>query len=168
MRKFSLSFVLSVMLSFTNSAISQQLLTSIAGKAGFYTLEYQQLFLKDKKLQVYAGIGVSGFAVDQRATIVLPFTVGCQQRWNTWEAFAGLGFSPNFSYYYQAFSVGTSPSRMRFYSRSFVELGVRRYFSNECFSLGLSYTPLISFIENFQWEHWGAITLGYHFKNARK
>lgn len=27
----------------------------------------------------------------------------------------------------------------------------------------VAYTPLVSYIYNFQWEHWGGITIGYNF-----
>lgn len=155
-------------LLFRLDVFAQIISISAGGKGGFYTLEYQQFFRKEKPFELYAGLGLSGFAVDQRATIVVPISFGVQRKVEKWDFFSGIGFSPNWTYYYQAFSAGTSPSRFRWYSRLFLEFGARRYFSNPHFSLAVSYTPLLSVVENFQWEHWGAFTFAYHFNTAKR
>ncbi|MCH2177098.1 MAG: hypothetical protein MK193_15360 [Lentisphaeria bacterium] len=30
-----------------------------------------------------------------------------------------------------------------------------------------AYTPLVSYIVDFQWQHWGGITFGYHFNRKK-
>ena len=43
-------------------------------------------------------------------------------------------------------------------------VGWRHTFKNENWFLRMAYTPLISYITDFQWHHWAGISVGYRFK----
>jgi hypothetical protein len=132
------------------------LLFSIGGEGGIYTLAYERQFGSHKTIKPFLRLGMSIFPIDQRTTLALPISSGAIYNKNKINISLGVGIGPSISYY----SFGGSAWRL--YSRLFMETGVRYFLKTGKYSIGLRYTPFVSFVENFQYEHWGAITLGIH------
>lgn len=146
-----------------NEPFRNGVILSAGGEGGVYTLGYEKLFVKDKPFGTFLHAGISGFPIDQRITFAFPLSFGGYYRLKNWEFLAGAGIGTNISYYYQEFSGNTAFSRFRYYSRAYFEAGPRLRISSDRYTIGVKYSPFISFIENFQWENWAGINFGIHF-----
>jgi hypothetical protein len=143
------------------------LLISLGGEGGIYTIGYERVFKSKSIIRPFLHFGISAFPISQRLTVAIPISSGVLYNYRQYDFHVGAGIGPNVSYYYQRFSSGTSPSRLRFYSRGFLELGGRYRFKNDKFAMGIRYTPFISFLETFQFEHWGAVTFSINLNSKR-
>lgn len=137
------------------------LLFSIGGEGGIYTLAYEKQFTNQKTIKPFFRIGISVLPIDQRTTFALPISSGVIYNKSKINIFLGAGVGSSVSYY----SFGGSAWRL--YSRLFIESGLRHYFNDGRYSVSIRYVPFISFIENFQYENWGAITFGIHLKSKQ-
>lgn len=144
-----------------NKPFRNGVITSAGGEGGVYTIGYERLFVKDKSFGTFLHAGISGFPIDQRITFAFPVSFGGYYRTKSWEFLAGPGIGPNVSCNYQEFS-GNGAGRLRYYSRAYFEAGTRLRVSGDRYTIGIKYSPFISFIENFQWEHWAGINFGIH------
>lgn len=146
-----------------NDPFRHTVIVSAGGEGGVYTIGYERLLVKDKPFGAFLHAGISGFPIDQRITFAFPVSFGGYYRLKNCEFLAGPGIGSNVSYYYQEFSGNSAFSRLRYYSRAYLEAGARLRISNDRYSIGVKYVPFISFIENFQWENWAGINFGIHF-----
>lgn len=140
----------------------------IAGSGGFGSLNYEQELWSHKKTlplrdecfrQPDAGFrldfraGFSFTPIDKNNGIVLIFPVLVHGIWHKENHGLDLGIG-------QSFSVTTKGN---LFVRMPLSAGYRFEPTDRNYYLRFSYTPLISYLIDFQYQHWGGITFGYRF-----
>lgn len=131
-----------------NGAVSFE----IGGVGGFGSFSYSKEFKRCDKLGLEYRVGLSFSPIDKNNgnAIIFPLLVHVTYGKNKHFADVGIG---------QALTVTTRGSMFMRMPASF---GYRFQTDGHLF-YRFAYTPLISYIYNFQWEHWGGITIGYNF-----
>ncbi|MFK7921251.1 MAG: hypothetical protein AB8H47_04805 [Bacteroidia bacterium] len=132
-------------------AQTRSLSLELGGSAGLASINYEKAFREAANLKLAYRIGLSGFPIDRNSGIafVLPFAL--QARWGTGphKLETAMGFSLSFT------------TRVKFFSQAIPAIGYRYQASDKRLFYKIAYTPLISFLFNWQYQHWAGITIGY-------
>jgi hypothetical protein len=127
----------------------------LGGSGGLASVNYERYVIMDQPWQLTWSAGFSVAPIDKNngTNLVFPLMVhglyGKQQNWLE----MGLG---------QGISITT---RGAFFPVTIAALGYRRNWQERPFYFRVTYTPLISYIIDFQWRHWAGMSIGYRFTN---
>lgn len=136
-----------------NAAFAQtkSLSLELGGSAGLASINYEKAFREASNHQLAYRIGLSGFPIDRNSgmAFVLPFAL--QARWGTGphRLEAAMGLSLSFT------------TRLKLFSQAIPAIAYRYQAPDKRIFYKLSYTPLISFLFHWQYQHWAGITIGY-------
>lgn len=124
----------------------------VAGVGGFGSISYSKEFKKWDKLGLEYRVGLSFVPIDKNNGngIIIPALV--HAKYGNGKHFADVGIG-------QAITITTKGSA---FVRMPTSFGYRLETDAHMF-YRLAYTPIVSYIYNFQWEHWGGFTVGYNF-----
>lgn len=143
-----------IVFSLSISAFSQKskyLSFEVAGSGGLGSLNYENAFFESEKMDLHFRAGLSFAPVDKNngIGIVFPLMVHTILGAGNHKADIGLG---------QTFTITTKGS---FFVRMPFSVGYRFEPAEKRYYLRASYTPIISYLFNFQWENWAGLTFGY-------
>lgn len=122
----------------------------LGGSGGFGSFNYEWNFHASFLRRWMLRTGISGAYIDKNngAAIILPvmahYVYGDIHKLDL-----GIG---------QAFTVTT---RGNFFARMPVSIGYRLEPKESRIFYRFSYTPIVSYLVDFQWEHWAGISVGY-------
>tara|TARA_B100001121_G_scaffold227241_1_gene200576 strand:- start:63743 stop:64204 length:462 start_codon:yes stop_codon:yes gene_type:complete len=133
---------------------SKSIIIEVGGNAGLGSINFENIFKTKETSRLFFRAGISGTPLDQNTgfLLILPITFG--------------GFIGNTEHFFE-WGAGLSPSlttKGGFFARGVINCGYRWENKSKPFFLGLKYAPLISFIVDFQYQHWAGITIGYKLK----
>ncbi|MEL7532680.1 MAG: hypothetical protein AAFN10_15280 [Bacteroidota bacterium] len=132
-------------------AQTKSLSLELGGSAGLASINYEKAFREAANHQLAYRIGISGFPIDQNSgfAFVLPFAL--QARWGAkaHQLEAAMGLSLSFT------------TRLKLFSQAIPSIGYRYQAEGKRVFFKAAYTPLVSFIFNWQYQHWGGLTIGY-------
>jgi hypothetical protein len=158
MKKIFLScFIIFFSISFVNSQIKDYFSLELAGSGGLASISYERNFLDKEVVDLHWRLGFSYAPVDKNngGALVFPVLVHGVIGKNAHKLDVGLG---------QTLSITTK-------GRTFVMmpavLGYRFQPTEKNYFLRLAYTPIISYLVDFQVQHWAGFTYGYHFNRKK-
>ncbi len=124
----------------------------VAGVGGFGSISYSKEFKKWDKLGLEYRAGLSFVPIDRNNGNGFIFPLLVHATYGNEKHMADVGIG-------QAITITTKGSA---FIRMPTSFGYRFQSEGHLF-YRFAYTPLVSYIYNFQWEHWGGITIGYNF-----
>lgn len=124
----------------------------VGGIGGFGSISYSKEFKRWNQFGLEYRAGLSFVPIDRNNGdgIIVPLLIHATYGKDKHFADVGLG---------QAITVTTKGSA---FVRMPTSFGYRFQSAGHVF-YRFAYTPVVSYIYNFQWEHWGGITIGYNF-----
>jgi hypothetical protein len=131
------------------------------GSGGFGSLNLDRLFYAKKNVRwsYRAGASYSPGNNNQGSTpVILIFPTLINFIYGKKDHFAEAGAG-------QSLALSSNPA---IFSRLTLNAGYRFQRNEGGWFFRVSYTPLVSFIYDFQWQHWGGIGIGYTLKNKGK
>lgn len=150
---------------FSYSTIGQEestkrnsLFFELAGSGGFGSINFEQSFLRKNAFELNWRAGLSFAPIDKNngTGIVFPLMINTLLGKSSHKGEIGLG---------QGITVTTRGS---LFALTTAVVGYRFQSSEKPWFYRVSYTPLISYLVDFQVQHWGGISVGYTFKNKVK
>jgi hypothetical protein len=149
-RFFFLSISLCVLAS-TYAQKPKYLSLEALGSGGLASLNYEQGIIDKDIFDMHFRTGLSFAPIDKNngTAIIFPLMVHGLLGSGNHKLDLGLG---------QALTVTTRGS---FFLRMPASVGYRFEPIDKRYYLRASYTPIVSYLFNFQWEHWGGLTFGY-------
>jgi len=125
----------------------------IGGVGGFGSISYRNTFKESNKFSYSYRAGLSYVPIDANNGfgIVIPVLVHASYGSQRHQVDFGVG---------QGFTV---TSKGQFFVRMPASLGYQFHGSKNMY-YRIGYTPLISYIYNFQWEHWAGIAIGFKLR----
>lgn len=154
--KFKLLLVL--LLSVSNNLVAQErpknIYLELGGSGGVGSINYEQQFYRSTQVQLYWRAGFSVAPIDRNngTGLVFPVMVHLTYGNAAHKLDAGLG---------QGITLTT---KGKFFSLTTAAVGYRLEPVNSRLFFRFSYTPLISYLVDFQVQHWAGISIGYHLK----
>tara|TARA_R110002111_G_scaffold228138_1_gene289618 strand:+ start:86 stop:574 length:489 start_codon:yes stop_codon:yes gene_type:complete len=130
----------------------------LAGSGGFGSINFEQSFFHRGSLELTWRAGLSFAPVDRNngTGIVFPLMINALLGKSSHKVELGLG---------QGITVTTRGS---LFALTTAVVGYRFQSSEKPWFYRVSYTPLISYLVDFQVQHWGGVSVGYTFKNKAK
>ena len=130
----------------------------LAGSGGFGSINFEQIFFKKNITELSWRAGLSFAPIDKNngTGIVFPLMINALLGKNSHKLEMGLGQGITVTTRGSAFALTTAVLGYRF------QPSTKRWFWR------VSYTPLISYLVDFQIQHWGGVSVGYTFKNKVK
>jgi hypothetical protein len=101
--------------------------------------------------------GLSGFNIDKNAGFVVHIPISFTALYGPGNHKLEMGLG-------QAISFTT---RGKFFAITIPSLGYRFQNRNKRFFYRVTYTPLISYIVDFQYQNWAGISIGYNLKSKK-
>ncbi|MBN2776611.1 MAG: hypothetical protein JXR36_03160 [Bacteroidales bacterium] len=141
-----------VLLLITSTCLAQSnIYLEIAGTGGLGSINYEKVFKPEKDLSYSLRTGFSIAPIDKNNGVALIFPVMFNGIYgqNKHKLEFGLG---------QSFTLSTKGS---FFIMGVSNLGYRLEPDDKNYFFRLSYTPIISYLIDFQWQHWAGISIGY-------
>lgn len=132
------------------------LFLELAGSGGFGSLNFEWMFVKRNKFRWMLRAGISATYIDANNGMVLVFPTMIHGVYSPKTHVHSLDFGIG-----QSFSITTKGS---FFVRTPISIGYRLEPNKKRLFYRFSYTPIISNIVGFQWEHWGGISIGYKLR----
>ena len=123
----------------------------LGGSAGIGSINYEHVFRQKGKFDLLYRVGMSGFPIDKNNgfVFVVPTTLGALVGAGNNKFEAGIGQGLSITTKGKVFSLVTPIIGYRYQNRN-----KRVYFR-------VLYTPLISYILDFQYQNWAGISIGY-------
>jgi len=153
-------FLVSILILLSNLVSSQVkdfFSFELAGSGGFASLNYERTFIDKDVFDLNWRVGFSYAPVDKNngGALVFPVIVHGIIGKQSYKLDVGLG---------QTFSITTK-------GRPFLMMpavvGCRYQPIDKNYYLRLAYTPIISYLVDFQIQHWAGFTYGYHFNRKK-
>jgi hypothetical protein len=123
----------------------------LGGHGGLGSLNLQKAFLSKNSLQINWSLGFSLAPIDPNNGVALVFPIMIQSQYGRSQNKIELGAG-------QGISISTKGA---FFARGTAALGYRRYSASGKRYFKIAYTPLISYLVDFQWQHWAGIGIGF-------
>lgn len=132
----------------------QYLHAEIGGNGGLGSLSYEKEFREKEKLALAWKLGFSLAPVDRNngTGLVFPLMLQVKTGKKSHHLEAGLG---------QGITVTT---KLAWFVRGTALLGYRYENPQKHWVYRVSYTPLVSYLVDFQYQHWAGISIGYRIK----
>ena len=126
-----------------------------AGSGGLGSINFEHRFFKKSTTEITWRTGLSIAPIDKNngTAIIFPNMVHVMVGKQMHKLELGLG---------QGFTLTTKGS---FFALSLASIGYRYQANNSNWFFRVSYTPLISYIVDFQIQQWGGISIGYKLKS---
>lgn len=124
----------------------------LAGTGGLYSLSLERSF---GKKNMFVQPGVSVFPNNHYTMLVIPVMVKKHFGSNKHKLETGIGQGLSF-----AFGEG-----LHFFPRGLLLIGWRYETENSPWIFRVSYTPMLSYLVDWQYQHWGGISIGYRLKS---
>jgi len=137
--------------AFLNGQKDHYLSFELAGSGGFASINYEKAFLQKEKTDFYYRLGFSFTPIDRNNGTAFIFPLMLHTTLGQGDHLLDLGIG-------QTITLTTKGS---FFIRMPLSLGYRLAPTNKKHFWRFSYTPIISYLLDRQWEHWGGITFGY-------
>jgi len=157
-KRIILSLLLALVFNgYSFSQINDYFSFELAGSGGLASFNYERTFLDKEMIDLNWRVGFSYAPVDKNngGALVFPVLVHGLIGKNAHKLDVGLG---------QTFSITTK-------GRPFIMmptvLGYRFQPIEKNYFLRLAYTPIISYLVDFQVQHWAGFTYGYHFNRKK-
>lgn len=161
--KYILCITLSFLLAFNiigqeKTLSKNSIFLEVAGSGGLGSINFEQSFYKKKIIDLTwrAGLSIAPIDKNNGTGIVFPLMINTLLGKTSHKAEIGLG---------QGITVTTRGS---IFTLTTAVLGYRYQSSEKPWFYRVGYTPLISYLVDFQVQHWGGISVGYTFKNKAK
>lgn len=136
----------------------QAVFFELAGSGGLASLNYERsLFQTDRTEFTFRG-GISFAPVDKNNGTALVFPIMFNGIFGSKAHKLEIGLG-------QGVSITTKGS---FFSLATAALGYRFYTPSERWFYRATYTPLISYLIDFQVQHWAGISIGYLFQQKKE
>lgn len=123
----------------------------LAGSGGFGSFNYEKTFLEKEKINYTWRTGISVTPIDKNNGIVFIFPVTANVLFGKTKHKLELGLG-------QGISVTTKGS---FFTLGLLTAGYRYAHPDKKWFYRITYTPLVSYIFNFQIQQWAGISIGY-------
>lgn len=130
----------------------------LGGSGGFGSLNYENLFLKKQKADLVWRLGLSIAPIDKNngMGIVFPLMIHSLIGKNSHKLDLGLGQGITFS------------TKGKFFALTTAAIGYRYQSSTSKWFYRFTYTPLISYLVDFQIQQWAGISIGFTLNNKAK
>ncbi len=153
-----LVFILIIFISgFKASAQSNYFSFELAGSGGFGSINFENNILDKENLHLQMRYGFSFTPIDKNNGVNLVFPVMLHALVGKDNHKLDLAIG-------QALSVTT---KLKLFLSAPLAIGYRYQPVNKKYYIRFSYTPLVSYLIDLQWQHWGGVTFGYQFKGKR-
>ncbi len=162
MKQFSLFilliFISSITFGQTEFSRRKSLFLEIAGSGGMGSINFEKLFFKKKSLELTWRAGISVAPIDRNNGSGIVFPVMIKAIWgkSAHKLEVGLG---------QGITITTKGSP---FAMAIPAVGYRHQSESKKWFYRISYTPLISYVIDFQIQQWAGISIGYSFSNRNK
>ncbi len=139
---------------FTNK---ESVILEIGGSARFGSANYENIFSKKGQFDLLWRVGISGFPIDKNNgfVMVIPAIFGSLIGQGNNKLELGIG---------QGISITT---KGKIFALATPIIGYRYQNTRKRFFFRITYTPLISYIFDFQYQSWAGVSIGYNF-NIKK
>jgi len=136
----------------------KSIFVELAGSGGLGSLNYESSFFKKNKTELSWRAGLSFAPIDKNngVGIVFPLLINSLVGDNSHKLELGIG---------QGFTITT---KGRFFMLTNAVVGYSFQSERNNWFYRISYTPLISYIVDFQVQQWAGISIGYTFKKMPK
>lgn len=125
----------------------------LGGSGGFASFNYEWNFASQQRIRWMLRMGISGTYIDKNNGAGIIFPVMAHGIYGKKHGLdLGIG---------QALTLTTRGS---FFLRTPLSVGYRFEPNRKRMFYRISYAPIVSYLVDFQWEHWGGITIGYKLK----
>lgn len=159
--KITLSFIFFLLLStevYCQEIVNKRsIYLEFGGSAGIGSFNYENIFTEKEKVNLLFRIGVSGFPIDKNNgfVFVVPTIFGALIGKSNNKIELGIGQALSFTTKGRIFSLATPI------------IGYRYQNMKKQLFFRVTYTPLISYILDIQYQHWAGVSIGYNlnFKN---
>ncbi len=146
-------FCLFLWLPYSGQSQSPGIFLELGGSAGFASLNFERSFLTKKNLDLKWRVGFSTLPIDKNNGISLIFPVLA-------EVLVGKGAHKFEGGLGQTFTVSTQGNIFLLMP---AVIGYRYQPPDKRIFFRASYTPIISYLLNFQYQNWGGLSIGYRF-----
>ena len=129
----------------------------VGGSGGLGSLNYEKRYKHEQALSYALRVGFSLAPVDKNngTALVFPLMINGLYGKSSHKMELGLGQTISVTTKGSAFIMGIARWGYRFEPEN------RKYF------LSVAYTPIISYLLDFQWQHWGGIGIGFKLNSKR-
>lgn len=153
--------ILFIFLIFHQSAFGQKqnyFSFELAGSGGIASVNYEHTIMDKTVLDLNMRYGFSFIPIDKNngTNFIFPIMLHGLIGQKNHKLDLAIG---------QALSITSKGS---FFLSAPLALGYRYQPAEKNYFLRASYTPLVSYLVDFQWQHWGGLTFGYHFNRNRE
>lgn len=130
----------------------------IAGSGGVGSINYEKHFLKKKSTELTWRVGLSFAPIDKNngTGIVFPLMINSLIGKKSHKLELGIGQGITFT------------TKGSFFALTTAAIGYRYQPETKKWFYRVTYTPLISYLVDFQIQQWGGISIGYTFNNKTK
>ncbi|MDX1350631.1 MAG: hypothetical protein R3279_10310 [Putridiphycobacter sp.] len=158
--KFSFLCFLSCLFAFTNAGFAQQgkyISVELAGSGGFGSFNYEHPILCKQTVTLNMRYGFSMAPIDKQngTNLIFPILLHGLIGRRAHQLDLAIG---------QAISITTKGS---FFLSAPLACGYRYQPANKRFFIRLSYTPILSYLIDVQWQHWAGITYGFKLNQKK-
>ena len=156
----SVSILLTPIKSFSQTAPAKRksIFFELAGSGGFASINYEKTFLKKNNTDFTwrAGFSIAPIDKNNGVGLVFPLMVNAIIGKTAHKIELGLG---------QGITITT---KAHFFMLTTAVIGYRYQREDKHWFYRASYTPLISYLANFQIQHWAGLSIGYTFNTSAK
>ncbi len=162
MKQIAITFLLllssTLILSQSRDDKGKAVFLELAGSGGLGSINYEREFSKKNSNTFTWRAGLSFTPVDKNngTVIVFPVMVNALFGNSAHKLELGLG---------QGVSITT---KGKFFIRGIAGLGYRYQSESSRWFYRLTYTPLLSYLIDFQFQHWGGLSIGYLLNTRSK
>lgn len=152
-------YIIAVILTLNTGLVYAQnekyLAFDIGGSGGLGSFNYESVFSDKEKIRFSFKTGFSFMPIDKNngAAMIFPQMLHGILGEKSHQMDLGIGFSPSFTT-----TLGGAYVRMPLSFSYRFEPNDKNYYWK------IAYTPLISLLFDFQWEHWAGVTYAYKLK----
>jgi hypothetical protein len=152
MLKLNLSVLFFFFLFFLNSQSQRYISLEVGGAGGLGSINFEKEFHKSEQLRFIFRTGFSFIPIDRNNgnSLIFPQMVHAVYGKKSHHIDFGIGLAPSFTTRFAGA-----------YIRAPLSLGYRFEAKDKKHVWRVAYTPLTSFLFDFQWEHWAGITYAY-------
>lgn len=129
----------------------------LAGSGGFGSINYERKLVEKQVFKLYGRLGMSVAPVDRNNGFALVFPIMVHGLFGENGHYADLALG-------QTLSITTKGS---IFVRMPLGLGYRFQPIDKRYYLRMSYTPIVSYLVDYQFEHWAGFTYGYQLKSTK-
>ncbi len=154
----SILLIANVTLAQVETPKKKSLYFELAGSGGFGSINFEKHFYKKKNYEFTWRAGLSLAPIDRNNGIglVFPFMINLLIGKNAHKLELGLG---------QGITITTKGN---FFALAPAAIGYRYQAESKKWFYRVTYTPLISYLFDFQIQQWGGISIGYTFTKKEK